>query len=131
MKRFFMVVIICIGLAVICSGAWAGGGRETQESIAGIYTGVIPAADCPGISVVAILGPDVRYKITYQYIDRDVELFTSAGTFSYDAKTKIITLSGGERPSFYKAGKNSITQLDMEGNEIKGDLARNYVLRKL
>ena len=118
-------------LLLINSMVWAGGGGEKRDDLPGIYYGVIPAADCPGIAVVVILNTAGQYKITYQYIDRSTEVLTYTGTFSYDEKTKTITLDGKDSPSYYKAGKNSLTQLDMEGKEITGQLAEKYRLSKV
>ena len=126
-------MIIFIGLLVICSGVWAGGGKDNQNSPqwAGIYTGVIPSASGPGISVVAILYADATYKVTYHYIDRDPELFTFTGALRWDEKTKIITLDNKDLPPYYKVEKTGLVQLDREGKRITGPLAGNYKLRKL
>lgn len=97
---------------------------------AGIFTGVIPAADCPGISVVAILKTNGTYKITYQYIDRGDELFTYTGIFTWDEKAKAITLDSSNIPS-YKVKGNFLIHLDMEGKEIEGKLADKYKLKRL
>ena len=113
----------------IVSCASAGNGNNADW--AGIYTGVIPAADCPGISVVAILNANGNYKITYQYIDRDVSVLTYEGIFKWDDASKIITLDGKGLPAYYRVGKQSLTQLDIYGEEITGRLAKNYVLRKV
>ena len=133
MKNIIRSIIMFLVFCAICSGAWAGGSSENQNKSqwAGIYSGVIPAADCPGIVVVAILNANGQYRITYQYIDRGTEVFVYSGTFKYDEKAKTITLDSGDLPRFYKSGKNSLTQLDLEGNIIKGQFADNYVLRKV
>ena len=133
MKKTFLTLIVFFVLLGVCSSVWAGGGRDQQNvpEWAGIYAGVIPAADCPGISVVAILNADKTYKFTYQYIDRDTELFTFTGIFQWDEKAKTITLDSRNLPSYYKVGKNSLIQLDLERNEIKGKLAGKYKLRKI
>jgi len=131
MKNKIRSIIIILVFLLISPGLWAGGGKENIDSLAGIYVGVIPAADCPGITVTAILNTQGQYKITYQYIDRGVEVLTFTGDFTYDAKTGIINLNSKNLPPYYKAGKNSLTQLDMEGNVITGRLAKNYILRKV
>ena len=131
MKKTISTVIIFVALLGICSVAWAGGGKEKQNDLAGMYMGIIPAADCPGIAVVVILNAEGKYKITYQYIDRGVEVFPYAGTFTWDEKTKIITLDSRDLPRYYKVDKNGLTQLDKDGNEIKGNLADLYKLRKV
>jgi len=129
MKKIIFVLILAIVSILVCTSLWAGGGRE--ENLPGIYNGVIPAADCPGIAVVAILNDKGEYKITYQYIDRSAEVVTFTGTFTYNGKTGLLTLNGGNLPSYYRADKKGLTQLDMEGNKITGNLAKNYLLRKV
>ena len=113
----------------ILSCASVGGGNSSNP--AGIYAGVIPAADCPGISVVVILNANDTYKITYQYIDRGDSLFSYTGTYKWDAATKMVTLNSNELPSYYRVGGQSLTQLDLEGKEIKGAFAKMYILRKI
>jgi len=148
MKRNISVLIAVFVLLGICSTAWAGGGKEKQESRGnwesrngsgsgsgskwtGVYAGVIPSAGGLGIDVVAILSEDGTYKVSYRYIEKGDEVYKFAGNFSLDRKSKIITLDSKELPPYYKAGKHGLTQLDMEGKEIKGKLAKNYKLRKV
>lgn len=50
---------------------------ETSLDYTGTYTGVLPAADCPGIEVRLILGDDGRYTLDEQYIDRDTRFHTA------------------------------------------------------
>ena len=129
-KNISKVLIFCVLLG-IGSGVWAGGRGDSQNvpRWAGIYTGVIPAADGPGISVVAILRADMSYKITYQYIDRGTELLVFTGTFEWDDRARTIALDSRALPPYYRVGRNSLTQLDMEGKRITGSLAKNYELR--
>ena len=124
-------MIVFLALLGLCSSAWAGGGKEKQDGLAGIYFGIIPAADCPGIAVVAIFNAQGEYKITYQYIDRSTDVLTFTGSYTYDEKTEMITLSGNNLPPYYKVNKKSLTQLDMQGNKITGNLGDLYKLRKL
>ena len=133
MRKTVLLAIIFLTLLGSSSGIWAGGGKDKQSNPqwAGIYSGVIPAADCPGIAVVAILNAGGTYKITYQYIDRGAELFTYTGTFTWDEKTKIITLNSRDLPPYYKVKGDSLIQLDLEGKEITGKLKDFYKLRKV
>ena len=128
MKKTIFALIIFVILILACSCA----STATQDfpEWAGIFTGVIPAADCPGISVVAILKTNGTYKITYQYIDRGDELFTYTGIFTWDEKAKAITLDSSNIPS-YKVKGNFLIHLDMEGKEIEGKLADKYKLKRL
>ena len=133
MKKTISTIIVLFALLGICSGVWADGRRGNQSAPrwAGIYAGVIPAADGPGISVVAILNADMTYRITYQYIGRDTELFVFTGTFEWDDRARTITLDSRALAPYYRAGRNSLTQLDMEGKKITGPLAGNYRLRRV
>ena len=130
MKKTVSRLMMFAGLILVCSGIWAGGAKEKQDDLPGIYYGVIPAADCPGIAVLVILNAQSQYKITYQYIDRGDELITFTGNFTYDEQAGTITLNSMEEPS-YKAGKNTLTHLDMDGKVITGNLSDLYILRKV
>lgn len=128
-RLIFTAAMLLFSAFIIISCASAPG--TAGESVTGIYAGVIPAADCPGISVVLLLYDNGNYKMTYQYIDRGDNLAVFTGTYTWDGNTKKVTLDGNGIPSFYKAGKNSLKQLDMNGNEITGNLAKNYKLKKI
>ena len=131
-KNISKALIFCVLLG-ICSGIWADSGRGSQNAPrwAGIFAGIIPAADGPGISVIAILDTDMSYKITYQYIGRGNELSVFTGTFEWDERAKTITLDSRDLPPYYRVGRNSLTQLDMEGKRITGPLARKYQLQRV
>ena len=115
----------------ICFSACAGSGSKNAPVWEGMFTWVIPAASGPGISVVAILNADKTYRITYHYIDRGTEVYVFTGSFEWNEKTKTVTLDNSEIPPYYLAGKNTLTQLDGEGNKITGPLADNYQLRRV
>jgi uncharacterized lipoprotein NlpE involved in copper resistance len=103
----------------------------------GEYAGVIPAADGPGIYVKIILYKDERYQLQYEYIGRPAGLFTTNGTFTWDDEGGTITLNHAasadvkDFPPYYIVGENMLIQLDMQGKEIKGNLADNYILKKI
>ncbi|MHC6204445.1 copper resistance protein NlpE N-terminal domain-containing protein [Breznakiellaceae bacterium SP9] len=104
---------------------------------AGVYGGVIPAADGPGITVEITLNNDGTYSISYQYIDRGDEVFTGSGTFKWNDAGSTIALDFEDKdaPSpfapYYQVGENILIQLDMTGEKITGALADNYVLKKV
>ncbi|GMO28567.1 MAG: hypothetical protein Ta2F_03930 [Termitinemataceae bacterium] len=96
----------------------------------GVYKGVVPAADGPGINVEITLNTDQTYSISYQYIDRGEEVFTESGTFKWNDEGSAIVLDVKDMPPHYKVGENILIQLDMAGEIITGALADNYVLKK-
>lgn len=97
----------------------------------GVYRGVIPAADGPGINVEITLGIDGTYSISYQYIDRGGEVFTGTGTFQWNDTGSAIVLDVKDMPPHYQVGENTLIQLDMAGKKIAGALADNYILKKV
>jgi len=58
----------------------------------GMYAGVMPCADCPGIQTLVELLPDSTYTIQTKYMDRSDELFTQTGKFLWDAQNNTIAL---------------------------------------
>ena len=99
----------------------------------GTYSGIVPCADCQGIKIQLSLYANKTYRLTTQYMNEKMPKDTTTGTFQWSANGSIITLNGLNKKDFpvhYKIGENSLTQLDLNGNVITGDLAQNYVLEK-
>lgn len=93
----------------------------------GIYKGVLPCADCPGIETSLELSEDFTYTMVMKYQERNVKPFESKGTFKWsDAKT--VELDGKDK---YLVENGSLTKLDMEGKKVEGKLAEKYVLKKI
>jgi hypothetical protein len=100
---------------------------------AGVYTGVIPAADAEGINVEITLRTDGTYGVTYQYIGKGSDVLAHTGAFKWktDGSTVVLdVLDTDGIPPYYVVGENTLTQLDMKGKRITGALANNYVLKK-
>ena len=95
----------------------------------GVYTGVMPCADCEGIETTLQLMKDKTYTLTRIYLGKSSEPITSSGSFTWDANGANIQLSG-EDPGKYKVGENQLMHLDKDGNRITGELASKYVLTK-
>jgi uncharacterized lipoprotein NlpE involved in copper resistance len=141
MKRVLYLLTI---FAVLMSGLEACKSKtETKESNApatdvhhsrnstdwaGIYTGTIPCADCPGINVKITLNPDETYTISYRYEDKQPTDEFVQGKFTWSADGGTIKLDCQEFPPFYRLGEKKLIQLDMEGNPITGALSNNYIL---
>ena len=105
----------------------------TQEHWAGVYTGVIPSAGGEGIDIKVTLNANNTYKVESRYIGRSDEIFTSAGTFTWNSERNIVILPGEREdlpPSYYKLGEKALIHLDIQGNIITGDLANDYILMK-
>jgi len=98
------------------------------EDIAGVYTGVLPCADCPGIEVTLQLKDDNTYALEQRYQERDAS-FSHEG--KWQLKDNILMLEGaGDTPEKYLVEDGHLVMLDMEGKKIEGALSQNYILKK-
>lgn len=99
---------------------------------AGTYTGVLPCADCEGISTTIHLNDDETYEITMIYLGKESDnTFSGNGAFSWENSGNIITLEGMENGApHYQVGENQLFQLDLGKNRISGELAEMYILKK-
>lgn len=106
-------------------------GDNSQVSLdwAGSYHGVLPCADCPGISTALSIQENGSYELMTRYIDRGDSIYMEKGTFTWDPTGSHITLSESDGRKFL-VGENQLFALDMEGNRIQGELAEHYILKK-
>ncbi len=111
------------------TGTPTGDNSMTSVDWDGVYTALLPCADCEGIETTLQLMKDKTYKLTRIYKGKSGEAITSTGTFTWDANGANIQLSG-EEPGKFKVGENQLMQLDQDGNRITGELADKYVLTK-
>ena len=94
----------------------------------GIYQGILPCADCPGIKIQLILNTDMTYKLETSYLERGTGIETG-GKFSWNNDGNIITLDSNY-PQKFLVGENRLFQLDGEGKRITGNLADRFILEK-
>jgi uncharacterized lipoprotein NlpE involved in copper resistance len=111
------------------SVAGAAHDLKNNPDLYGIYAGTLPSASGSGIEVTMILRPDSTYTVLYHYIAQEEDDVTS-GTFRLDKAKGIVKLDAKDLPPYYRIDKNRLTQLDMEGDPITGELADDYVLLK-
>jgi hypothetical protein len=69
------------------------------------------------------------YNVSYQYIDKSNDVFIHTGTFTWKDKNTV-ELDNNEIPPYYLIGKKTLTQLNMAGEKIDGEHAKDYVLKK-
>ena len=111
------------------------GGDNTQNSLdwQGVYSGVVPCADCEGILTRITLRGDNTYDLQTNYLGKSNAVNTNSGNFEWNKEKNGIILKNikeGTVPSQYKVGENRLVQLDMQGNAMTGALAGNYILIK-
>lgn len=111
----------------------ADAAHTSQNSLdyKGTYKGVLPCADCDSIVVFITLGENDYTLISESFKNKNSVKFEDKGTYTWDASGNAILLDGiADAPNKYAVGENKLTQLDMDGNVITGNLASMYVLLK-
>lgn len=117
------------------SGATHLTGDNSMTSVdwAGTYFATLPCGRCEGIEMWVTLKSDGTYALNTNYLglnDALEEEFT--GKFTWDQNGGIVTLEGmkGIYPGKFKVGENRIWYLDADGNQMTGQLADQYILKK-
>src|SRR5690606_23399158 len=127
-----------------------GSGTQTQDSLSsaselytdtvhtsqnsldwqGTYQGVTPCADCPGIQTTVELRNDETFTYQATYLERDFSVADS-GKFMWHDNGSVVHLQSGNTDLKFKVGENQLFQLDQSGQQITGDLADHYILKKI
>jgi len=150
MKNFISCVVIAVSVLILGFGMNACQSKsKTQQSNTksvvadnsknsldwdGTYTGTVPCANCGGIITQITLKKDYTYSLQVEYAGKENSMQKFEGSFQWNDPGSIVILNGLKEksmPSSYFVGENKLTQLDMDGNVITGDLASSYVLTKI
>jgi uncharacterized lipoprotein NlpE involved in copper resistance len=134
---FFAVIATMFSLSALfsCKTANNSPANNASESLpdwAGVYTGITPGANAE-IDVKITLDTGGLYALEYRYIGKGDDVFTNTGKFSWNPEKNTVILGSereGDFPTRYKVGENTLTQLDLAGNVITGELADKYILKK-
>lgn len=110
--------------------------HNSQNSLdwAGLYSGVIPCADCEGIKTKVRLNNDGTFHKESVYLGKNEAPFERKGNINWNENGNIVMLAGlntDEIPEKYFVAENRLIKLDMDGKFIEGELAENYVLKKI
>ena len=102
----------------------------TAQQNAGVYSGVLPAADCEGIRTTLYIRPDGTYTRISEYIGADT--FEEGGTWKTDDKgvTHMKPANNQDPEWLMDFEETEVILLDTEGNPVKGPLADHYKLKK-
>lgn len=143
MKIFVLVVVAAIAMSS-CSGnkqadnAQASGTEavevpdmhNAQNSLDyyGIYEGILPAADCPGIQNTLTLNKDNTFTLHGEYLERNTS-YDDKGTYTLDGNILTLKTDKGET-SYYKVGEGQVRMLGADKQEVTGPLAEHYILKQ-
>lgn len=111
-------------------------GDNSQNSLDwdGIYSGVVPCADCEGIQTTIILKRDNTYEMRTKYLGKDNNEILQKDKFEWNKAGNEITLFGIEEnsaPSKYLVGENKLVQLDMNSSRMASDVEPKYTIIKV
>ena len=95
----------------------------------GIYTGVLPCADCLGIQARLDINADLTYTLQTRYIDKSEETFTSSGKFTWNINDSRLTFDNQLLGQYML--ENGNLYLLVDGKKKEGVNAENYTLSKV
>lgn len=100
----------------------------------GIYTSIVPCADCEGIQTTLVLKRDNSYELRTKYLGKNTDEIQKIGTFTWNKQGNGIILSGIEpnvASTQYLVGENKLIQLDINGKRLEPNVEPNYTLVKV
>lgn len=96
----------------------------------GIYSGVLPCENCPGIDVTITLYKDSTFQQKMRYIDSPEKDTLIAGKFSWIEKEDKIKLEGLVSFSEFKIEELYLLPLGGDGKQLKPIPGNNFQLLK-
>ena len=120
--------IVAAILGILCSCGGNASKTKTSPAYEGTYIGTLPTASGMGMTVTLTL-ENGAYTRKTEYVGKD-GIFEDKGKYTLNKEGNTITLEGIDSPNKYVVDENRLTQLDIDGNRITGDLADKYVLQK-
>ena len=104
--------------------------RKSMDYI-GSYKGILPCTDCHGLETEIVINENSTFSIKTKYQGKGDKIYLKKGNFSWNKKGTVIILTDVKNgPNKYLVGKNTLTQLDIDGKRITGNSASEYVLSK-
>ena len=119
--RVWVVVLFAVVLTVTgCVPRDPGGGavpdpaHKSRNALdwAGVYEGVLPCADCPGIRTRLTLRQDGTYELSRLYIDRDRDPRLAGGRFTWQPGDNAIALEAGHGGQRFAVGEGRLALLE-------------------
>lgn len=138
MKIFNLVLIAIIALTTttFCSKKTTGKVTSTnksdklQDDMPGIYAGLLPCADCPGIETTITVNPDNSYEITQVYSEKDSVPFISSGFIKKGEKENIWVFKSRYNETFYQFEDSLLRMLNKNQQEVDEQLEQHYILER-
>lgn len=133
MKRILSLLFV-VAFAIILVSCQGRNSKNTEQTevipyYVGVFQGVLPCADCPGINTSLTLNADSTFALNEKYGDsKDTTIY---GDYEIYAGGQILNLFVDSGLVYiYEVGANGLIMLDADGHRIEGELASHYVLTK-
>jgi len=142
MKNYHLISLAAAAIVLYaCNSStqeeWPTGFAEehnarTSLDWSGTYSGVLPCADCEGVDTEIEIDEELHYTLITTYLGKKENTSdTLRGTFTWEGNTIILSnIPTGERPNTFKVEENRLRQLSLDGHEIQGQMASQYLLVK-
>lgn len=101
-----------------------------RSDYTGIFSGVLPCADCSGLAYQINLSDDGRYVSTEIYQGKSATPFRREGEYAVDTGNRILLNPGLSDQQILLFEKDGYWWLDREGKRINGNLAAHYRLSR-
>jgi uncharacterized lipoprotein NlpE involved in copper resistance len=97
----------------------------------GVYSGVLPCADCEGIETQLTLNTDKTYSVSRKYLGKgDDNPFVTNGRWEWMSNNAMKLNNPSESPTLIYVMDGKVLMLDQGGNMINGSMADKYYLYK-
>lgn len=101
-----------------------------SDSFNGVFTGVTPCADCPGIYTVLQFSPDMYFFEYLKYLDRDAH-FADTGVWKVQDSIITVSFKNNRQNRFYKIlNDTTVKMLDSDQKGIIGPGENFYILKR-
>ena len=99
------------------------------KRIVGVYKGTLPAASSPGIKTELTLNEDLTFVHFSEFLEEKDGKFTEKGTFK--VADGVLTATADEGTiTYFKVEEGQLRMLNQDKEEIIGEMAELYVLKK-
>lgn len=137
-KSIFIIAIVCLILfelscsnnsnKVVTRSEIQPNKNDTSQSFSGIFFGITPCADCPGIETTVHFNTDSVFIENLNYMERNTSF---ADTGKWSISDSIITVSfPGHQAYFSIKSDSAIFILDAYKKKIEGALSDKYILKR-
>lgn len=142
-------LLAALGAVILAAGCTAGSsaGEQAQKNnaaaeaeiaavdadarrAAGVWEGVIPAADCPGIRVALYVRATGTYTRIDSYLERNLSTVEDGRWTLKGDRLQLTPLDAKKSVRWAEIEGNKMHLTDMSGKRIEGALAENYVLTR-